>query len=264
LESAVAAFLNGYSRGTRFGIKMDADGLLLCGQPGVQLTWMDAKVGDWVVTPRIGKPVEIQALWLDALHIGCDFNERWATPLAKGSAAFEQRFFDAQRSCLYDVVDNDLQPGTADRSIGPNQIFAIGGLPYSIMQGERARSVLETVEASLLTPVGLRSLAPEDPAYKGRYHGEVRERDGAYHQGTVWPWLMGPFVEAWLRVHNRTREARQAARARFLAPMLAGFDRFGEGQLPEIADGDPPHSARGCPFQAWSVGEALRVEQMLE
>jgi predicted glycogen debranching enzyme len=263
LQSAIQAILEGYSSGTRFGIKMDTDGLLRCGQAGVQLTWMDAKVGDWVVTPRIGKPVEVQALWLNALRIGCLFDERWAEALAQGSAAFEQRFLNIERSCLYDVVDNNHQNGTVDRAIRPNQIFAVGGLPFPILQGARARFVVDAVEAHLLTPVGLRSLAPEDPGYKGHYQGGVRERDGAYHQGTVWPWLMGPFIEAWLRVHDDTREAKQQARTQFLAPMLSALDPFGSGQLPEIADGDSPHTPRGCPFQAWSVGEALRLDRLL-
>jgi predicted glycogen debranching enzyme len=252
----IETILEGYSRGTRFGIKMESDGLLMCGQTGVQLTWMDAEVDDWVVTPRIGKPVEVQALWLNALRIGSIFSERWAEPLAKASAAFEQRFFDAERGCLYDVVDNDRQPGAIDRSMRPNQIFAVGGLPHPILQGERARSVVDAVGTHLLTPVGLRTLAPEDPGYKGHYKGGVRERDGPYHQGTVWPWLMGPFVEAWLRVHGWTLEAKEQARTRFLVPMLQSLDQLGDGQLPEIADGDSPHTPRGCPFQAWSVGEA--------
>jgi predicted glycogen debranching enzyme len=263
LQSAVETILEGYSRGTRFGIQMDPDGLLMCGQPGVQITWMDAKVGDWVVTPRIGKPVEVQVLWLNALRIASRFSERWAEPLAKASASFEQRFFDAERGYLYDVVDNDRQPGAIDRAMRPNQIFAVGGLPYSILQGARAQSVVEAVETHLLTPVGLRTLAPDDPGYKGHYQGGVRERDGAYHQGTVWPWLMGPFVEAWLRVNGETRKAKDDARARFLTPMLQTLDNSGSGQLPEIADGDPPHTARGCPFQAWSVGEALRLDRIL-
>jgi predicted glycogen debranching enzyme len=264
LQNAVEAILEGYSRGTRFGIRMDSDGLLMAGQPGVQLTWMDAKVGDWVVTPRAGKPVEVQALWLNALKIGAALSERWTQPLSQGMAAFAQRFFDAERGCLYDVIDADHKPGAIDRALRPNQIFAVGGLPFPILEGERAKSVVDVVEAWLLTPAGLRTLAPDDPGYKPRYQGGVRERDGAYHQGTVWPWLMGPFVEAWLRVRGETRAAREQARARFLAPMLALLDPAGTGHLPEIADGDPPHTPRGCPFQAWSVAEALRIGKMLE
>jgi predicted glycogen debranching enzyme len=263
LQAAIESIVEGYSQGTRFGIQMDSDGLLMCGQPGIQLTWMDAKVGDWIVTPRIGKPVEVQALWLNALRIASMSNERWAEPLAKASATFDQRFFDAERNCLYDVVDNDRRSGAVDRAMRPNQIFAVGGLPYPTLRGERARSVVQTVETHLLTPVGLRTLAPDDPGYKGRYQGGVQERDGAYHQGTVWPWLMGPFIEGWLRVHGETREAKDEARTRFLTPMLQSLDQLGNGQLPEIAHGDSPHTPRGCPFQAWSVGEALRLEQLV-
>jgi predicted glycogen debranching enzyme len=263
LRNAVEAILEGYSKGTRFGIKMDRDGLLMAGEPGMQLTWMDAKVGDWVVTPRIGKPVEVQALWLNALTIGAAFDERWASSLRLATAAFAQRFFDPRQRCLYDVIDADHKPGTIDRALRPNQIFAVGGLPYQVIAGEAARAVVDTVESHLLTPAGLRTLAPGDPGYKGRCEGGVRERDGAYHQGTVWPWLMGPFVEAWIRVRGETRAAKDEARSRFLDPMLTLLDPDGRGQLPEIADGDAPHTARGCPFQAWSVGEALRLRALL-
>ena len=264
LRDAVEAILEGYSRGTRFGIKMDRDGLLMAGEPGVQLTWMDAKVGDWVVTPRIGKPVEVQALWLNALKIGAAFDERWASSLRLAMASFAQRFFDPQRGCLYDVIDADHKPGAIDRALRPNQIFAVGGLPYQVVDGEPARSIVDSVEAHLLTPAGLRTLAPSDPGYQPRYQGGVRARDGAYHQGTVWPWLMGPFVEAWIRVRGETRAAKDEARARFVDPMLALLDPSGSGHLPEIADGDAPHTARGCPFQAWSVGEALRLRALLK
>ena len=263
LRNAVEAILEGYSEGTRFGIKMDRDGLLMAGEPGVQLTWMDAKVGDWVVTPRIGKPVEVQALWLNALTIAAAFDERWASPLRLAMDAFARRFFDPQRGCLYDVIDADHKPGAIDCALRPNQIFAVGGLPYQLIGGESARAIVDTVQSHLLTPAGLRTLAPDDPGYKGRYQGDVHERDGAYHQGTVWPWLMGPFVEAWIRVRGETRTAKDEARSRFLDPMLTLLDPDGSGQLPEIADGDAPHTARGCPFQAWSVGEALRLRALL-
>ncbi len=264
LLAAVEAILNGYSKGTRFGIKMDSDGLLMAGQPGVQLTWMDAKAADWVVTPRIGKPVEVQALWLNALKFGSAFNDRWSEPLCRGMSSFARRFFDSERGCLYDVIDADHTPGAIDRALRPNQIFAVGGLPYQILEGEQARSVVDVVQARLLTPAGLRTLDPDEPGYQPRYQGGVRERDGAYHQGTVWPWLMGPFVGAWLAVRGATRAAKDEARSRFLEPMLALLDPAGSGHLPEIADGDPPHTPRGCPFQAWSVGEALRIRRMLE
>jgi len=263
LETAIDAILTGYSSGTRYGIRMDSDGLLAAGVPGVQLTWMDAKVGDWVVTPRIGKPVEAQALWLNALRIGSAISERWAELFTKARASFEVRFWDESTGGLYDVVDCDHRPGLNNASCRPNQIFAVGGLPFQIIEGIRARSIVSRVESTLLTPAGLRSLAPGESGYAAHYGGGVRERDGAYHQGTVWPWLMGPFVEAWLRVRNLTAEAKREAREKFLTPLMAHFDRAGLGHLPEIADGDAPYTARGCFFQAWSVGEALRVHALL-
>ncbi len=260
LRAAVNVILDGYTKGTRYRIGCDTDGLLAAGEPGVQLTWMDAKVGDWVVTPRIGKPVEVQALWLNALKIGGGFSERWATAFRLGCAAFRTRFWDEDHGYLYDVVDPDHRPGTADATFRPNQIFAVGGLPFAVLDGAPARRVVDAVEARLLTPLGLRSLAPGEAGYAAHYQGSVRERDGAYHQGTVWPWLLGPFVEAWVRVRGGTRQAKQEARARFLAPLLQHRDEAGLGHISEIADGDPPHTPRGCPFQAWSVGEALRLD----
>jgi predicted glycogen debranching enzyme len=261
LEAAVEAILSGYVRGTRYGIRVDDDGLLAAGQAGVQLTWMDAKVGDWVVTPRIGKPVEVQALWLNALRIGSSFSERWAELFARGRAAFERRFWNEANGALHDVVDVDHRGGAVDSAFRPNQIFAVGGLPFAALEGPRARRVVDAVEARLVTPLGLRSLAGDEPGYTGCYRGGVRERDGAYHQGTVWPWLMGPFVEAWVRVRGGSDQAKREARARFLEPLLAHLDDAGLGHLAEVADGDPPHAPGGCPFQAWSVGEALRLDR---
>lgn len=259
LRAAVESILDGYTAGTRYGIRADADGLLAAGEPGVQLTWMDAKVGDWVVTPRIGKPVEVQALWLNALWIASQWAPRFADPLARGRAAFAARFWNEARGCLHDVVDVDHRPGTADPSLRPNQILAVGGLPLPLLDGERAAAVVDAVERHLLTPLGLRSLAPDEPGYAGRYEGDGRSRDGRYHQGTVWPWLIGPFTDAWVRVHGGDDATRATARARFLEPLLAHLDQAGIGHVSEIADGDPPHTPRGCPFQAWSVGELLRV-----
>jgi len=259
LRSAVDAILDGYAGGTRFGIRADADGLLACGTPGVQLTWMDAKIGDWVVTPRSGKPVEIQALWLNALWVAGHWTTRWTATLDAGMAAFRERFWNEADGCLYDVVDVDHQRGTVDSSFRPNQILAVGGLPTGLLDRARARQVVDAVEARLLTPMGLRSLAPESPAYAPHYVGNAAERDARYHQGTVWPWLIGPFVEAWLRVRNSTAAARREARTRFVAPLLALAEMSG-GHLPEIADAEPPHTPRGCPCQAWSVAEVLRLE----
>jgi predicted glycogen debranching enzyme len=263
LIDAVSAIVAGYAGGTRYGIRADQDGLLAAGEPGVQLTWMDAKVGDWVVTPRIGKPVEIQALWVNALRIGAAFEPRWTDLGAHAEAAFAARFWDETRGILYDVVDVDHCPGTVDPTMRPNQIFAVGGLPFALLDGVRARHVVDAVEARLLTPLGLRSLAPDERGYMPRYEGGVLARDGAYHQGTVWPWLMGAFVEAWVRVRGGTPAAKAEARRRFLEPLLAHANEAGLGHLPEIADGDAPHTARGCPFQAWSVAEALRLDHIV-
>lgn len=260
LGAAVEAILTGYARGTRFGIRLDGDGLLAAGEPGVQLTWMDAKVDDRVVTPRIGKPVEVQALWLNALHAWSGRSERWRTLCERGTEALRRRFWNPDGGCLYDVIDVDHQPGRVDASFRPNQILAAGGLPYRPLAAEQAASVVAAVEARLLTPVGLRTLAPGEPDYAPRYAGGVRDRDRAYHQGTVWPWLLGPFVEAWVRVRGGGDAAKREARERFLEPLRSRLDAAGRGHLPELADGDPPHAARGCPFQAWSVAEALRLD----
>ncbi len=263
LQGAVLAILEGYAKGTRHGIRMDDDGLLAAGEPGVQLTWMDAKVGDWVVTPRIGKPVEIEALWINALEIGASLDVKWREPLQRARKAFAERFWSESHGFLADVVDADHEAGKVDRSFRPNQILAVGGLPFSLLDGERARRVVDAVEERLLTPLGLRSLAPDDPSYTGRYAGGPRERDGAYHQGTVWPWLIGPFAEAWVRVRGGSVGARAEARARFLKPLLRHLDEAGIGHVSEIADGDAPHRPAGCPFQAWSVSEALRLQRVV-
>jgi predicted glycogen debranching enzyme len=263
LQEAFGSILTGYARGTRYRIHADEDGLLAAGQPGVQLTWMDAKVGDWVVTPRIGKPVEIQALWINALKIASSFSDQFRDLLEKATESFARRFWNGEAGCLYDVVDADHEPGKVDASMRPNQIFAVGGLPFALVEGERARSIVDAVEAKLWTPLGLRSLSPDDPSYRGRYEGGPGERDGAYHQGTVWPFLAGAFVDAWLKVHGGTDTARQEARAKFLSPLREHLDEAGLGHVSEIADGDAPHTPRGCPFQAWSVGELLRIERAL-
>jgi predicted glycogen debranching enzyme len=263
LNDSIEAILAGYAAGTRYGIRADHDGLLAAGEPGSQLTWMDAKVGDWAVTPRVGKPVEVQALWLNALRIGGGHSGRWADLYERGIDSFRTRFWDDARGHLYDVVDVDHQPGSFDPAFRPNQIFAVGGLPYTILDGGRARRMVEAVESRLWTPLGLRSLAPGEPGYTPRYVGGVRERDGAYHQGTVWPWLLGPFVEAWVRVRSATLEAKREARARFLQPLMRHLDEAGLGHVSEITDADPPHTPRGCPFQAWSVGELLRLDQVV-
>ena len=263
LIGAVETILNGYSRGTRFGIRADADGLLACGVPGEQLTWMDAKVGDWVVTPRIGKPVEVQALWLNALWIASQHNDHWKEPLQRGLDSFQARFWNAERKMLYDVVDVNNRPGTFDASFRPNQILAVGGLPLRLIEDNRAFLIVEAVKNHLWTPLGLRSLAPGEPGFVPHYEGGVRERDGAYHQGTVWPWLIGAFVDAWVWIHKRTPPAIHEARRAYLQPLLDHLAEAGLGHISEIADAEAPHTPRGCPWQAWSVGEALRLDRVV-
>jgi len=263
LESAVDAILSGYASGTRYGIGQDDDGLLAAGVPGVQLTWMDARVGDREITPRIGKPVEIQALWLNALWLAGKRAPKWLKIFERGEAAFAQRFWNESAGALYDVVDVDHHRGSVDPSFRPNQIFALGGLPVALIDPERAMRALAAVEARLWTPLGLRSLAPEEPGYTGHYGGSAGSRDAVYHQGTVWPWLLTSFVDAWVRARGSSREVKQQARARFLAPLLEHLDHYGLGHVSEIADGDFPHTPNGCPFQAWSVGEVLRLDRIV-
>jgi predicted glycogen debranching enzyme len=262
LYAVLADIISWHERGTRYGIRMDADGLLLAGAPGVQLTWMDAKAGDWVVTPRCGKPVEIQALWYNALRVmenlarafGNSSDHGHFKALAdRAQETFPDLFWNPSTGCLYDVVDG----GTRDGSIRPNQILAVS-LHYKMLSREKAKSVVETVKQHLLTPYGLRSLAPGDPQYRGRYEGDVRSRDGAYHQGTVWPWLLGPFVAAYMEVNNRSPEARRQAE-QWLVEFRRYIDDEGVGQIPEIFDGDPPRRSGGCIAQAWSVAELLRT-----
>jgi predicted glycogen debranching enzyme len=245
LDEAIAAIVAGYAGGTRHGIHADVDGLLIAGEPGVQLTWMDAKVGDWVVTPRIGKPVEVNALWVNALAIAKH------PSLAQARTEFENKFWNPERRMLYDVVDPD------DAAFRPNQIFAVGGLPLALLEGERARAVVDAVEAVLWTPMGLRSLAPGEHGYRDWYGGSPLERDGAYHQGPVWTWLAGPFIEAWVRVRGNSPAAREHAREHFLAPLLA------HRHLAELAQPDPPFDPTGAPFQAWSLGETIRLDALL-
>ncbi len=263
LTRAVVAIVDGYANGTRYGIRMDPDGLLASGAEGVQLTWMDARVGDRVVTPRRGKPVEVQALWINALRIAAELGLRPEADWKRAAASFQRRFWNPARRCLHDVVDVDGRAGVNDDTLRPNQILAVGGLPYPVLAGEAARRVVDQVESILLTPLGLRSLAPRAPGYAARYEGGVAERDGSYHQGTVWPWLLGPFVEAWVRVRGSSSTAIRQARERFLLPLTAHLAEAGLGHVSEIADAEPPHAPRGCPFQAWSVGEALRLSEQV-
>jgi predicted glycogen debranching enzyme len=248
--------------GTRFGIGVDPrDGLLRQGADGYQLTWMDAKVGDWVVTPRRGKAVEINALWYNALVLLAAWlraergeddpgARRYAEHAARAERSFNERFWYGEGGYLYDVVDG---PGGDDPACRPNQIFALA-LPHAVLAPERWSRVLAVVSERLLTPVGLRSLAPGHPDYKPRYDGDLRARDAAYHQGTVWAWLIGPYIDAWLRVHPGDRETAR----HFLDGFAPHIGEAGVGSVSEIFDAEPPYKPRGCIAQAWSVAEVLR------
>jgi predicted glycogen debranching enzyme len=261
LQAAVEAILTGYNEGTRFGIRADRDGLLSAGEHGQQLTWMDARVDGREITPRIGKPVEIQALWLNALAIGAKFSGKWQAIFENGRAAFESKFWNEHAGYLADVIDCDHQFGVVDLSFRPNQIFAVGGLPLILLSKDKARRIVNAVEALLLTPVGLRSLAPGETGYAPHYAGDSRMRDSVYHQGAVWPWLIGPFVEAWVRVRGSTALAKKKVRERFLRALYEHLNHAGLGHVSEICDAETPHTPRGCPFQAWSLGELLRLER---
>jgi glycogen debranching enzyme len=259
--SAVEEIVAAYAKGTRYGIRADRDGLLAAGEPGLALTWMDAVVGGRAVTPRIGKPVEVQALWINALKIAGSASPSWGDLRDRALASFRERFWNESESALYDVVDCEHVPGRDDASFRPNQILSVGGLPFAVLSGRRAVAVVESVERRLLTPVGLRTLAPDDARYAGRYAGDARERDASYHQGTVWPWLLGPFCEAWVRIRGGGAAVRREARRLFLEPLLARVGEPGTGHLPELYDGDEPHAPGCCPFQAWSLAEALRLDR---
>jgi predicted glycogen debranching enzyme len=264
LYPTLVNIVDAYANGTRFGISMDPrDGLIMQGAAGYQLTWMDAKVDDWVVTPRRGKAVEINALWYNALRL----MERWAATLdphrsaeferraAHAAQSFNERFWCAERQYLYDVVDGESGlPGGVDPSCRPNQILAIS-LPNPVLARDRWEPVLNVVRDRLLTPVGLRSLASDDADFKPRYFGDLRARDAAYHQGTVWGWLIGPFMDAWCKVHPEDEVVPRRARDGFTAHLNEAC----LGSISEIFDAEPPFTPRGCIAQAWSVAEVLRV-----
>lgn len=264
LYPKLADIVRWHIRGTRYGIMVDSDGLLHAGEAGTQLTWMDAKVGDEVFTPRMGKPVEIQALWHNALRIMEDWARevrddvgaiKFSRYAAKASRSFNSRFWNYDASCLYDVIDGDSRDG----SIRPNQIFAVS-LTHSMLPRQKARKVVDVVERELLTPVGLRSLAPSDPSYVGTYLGSPYERDSAYHQGTVWAWLIGHFVDAYRKVHSHDPGMEDRV-GQMVAGLEASVSRSMLGQVGEIFDGDAPHAPRGAAAQAWSVAELLRVKK---
>jgi predicted glycogen debranching enzyme len=260
LWPALMEVIDWHLQGTRFGIGVDpADGLLRAGVPGVQLTWMDAKVGDRVVTPRIGKPVEINALWYHALVVmtnlagrvgDAELARRYQMLANRVRDSFRARFWCAARGFLHDVVDG---PDGDDSSLRPNQIFAVSLSPDLLDDGQAA-AVVAACRRELLTPMGLRSLAPSDVRYRGHYSGGPAERDDAYHQGTVWSWLLGPFALAHFRVHGNRPEARA-----LLAAIGGHLAEAGIGSISEIFDGDAPHRPRGCFAQAWSVAEVLRA-----
>ncbi len=259
-----------YSGGTRYGIGVDpADGLLRAGEPGLQLTWMDVKVGDWVVTPRIGKAVELNALWYNVLRTLAAFlgpadgrpardagaAASYAAQAERTRAAFRRRFIQPGARYLADVVDT---PRGDDLSVRPNQVFAVS-LPYPLLEGAEAAAVVDAVGETLLTSYGLRSLSPSDPGYHGDYGGSPAERDAAYHEGTVWAWLAAPYTEAYYRVHGDAAAARA-----LLAPFEDHLRDAGLGTISEIFAGDPPHAPHGCIAQAWSVAEVLRVWRALD
>jgi predicted glycogen debranching enzyme len=257
LFPVLTGILDWHIRGTRHGIQVDEkDGLLFGGEPGVQLTWMDAKVDDWVATPRIGKPVEVNALWYNALLTTADF----AVFLKKTPGEYRARaervrksfecFWNAAAGYCFDVIDG---PEGNDASLRPNQLFAVS-LPQSPLNEEQQRAVVDVCARHLLTSYGLRSLAPDDAHYKARYGGSRYDRDAAYHQGTVWGWLVGPFILAHLRVYRDPELARL-----FLEPFTHHLRQHGLGTASEIFDGDPPFTPRGCIAQAWTVGEVLRA-----
>jgi predicted glycogen debranching enzyme len=255
LLPACKKIIEGYQTGTRYNIKMDpADGLISQGDIHTQLTWMDAKCGDICFTPRQGKPVEINALWYHALVLmGMkELAEKVAT-------SFQKAFWISPFGGLADVLDGTRR----DTAIRPNQIFAVS-LPNSPLTGDQQAAVVEVVRRELLTPVGLRTLARSDPGYRGIYTGDQFHRDGAYHNGTVWPWLIGAFLEAYLKVNNRSTPAIAQAKE-WLSPLMNHMNDEGAiGQIAEIFDGDPPHRPVGCPAQAWSIAEVLRVAVSLE
>jgi predicted glycogen debranching enzyme len=260
LYPTLKRIIDHHVRGTRFGIHVDTrDALLIQGAPDVQLTWMDAKVDDWVVTPRRGKAVEINALWFNALRlmqrwapVHGDDGDDYAARADQAARSFNERFWFADGGYLYDVVD--AEGGGNDPKCRPNQVFAIA-LPHPILARERWTAVMQVVRERLVTPVGLRSLAPGDRDYKAQYFGDLRTRDAAYHQGTVWGWLVGPFIDAWLKVYPDDIDGARRA----LDGFVPHLDQACIGSISEVFDAESPFTPRGCIAQAWSVAELLRA-----
>jgi predicted glycogen debranching enzyme len=263
LFPTLAEMIDAHVNGTRYNIHVDAaDGLLYAGAPGIQLTWMDARVGEWVVTPRVGKPVEVNALWINALETIAHFARLLARPSdgyeklsAKAQKNF-QRFWNEERGCCFDVID--APDAGNDAALRPNQIFGVS-LPVSPLNEDQQKAVVDTCAQHLLTSYGLRSLAPGEPGYIGHYSGGPRDRDAAYHQGTVWGWLLGPFTLAHLRVYGDRAEAM-----RFLEPLGISVHMYGLGTLGEIFEGNAPFTPHGCIAQAWTVGEVLRAMREIQ
>jgi predicted glycogen debranching enzyme len=263
LYPVMTEILQWHITGTRFHIHMDEkDGLLYAGEPGSQLTWMDAKIDAWVVTPRIGKPVEINALWINALYITAeiaahlgqtDDATKYTAMAQRAHASFGARFWYSG-GYLYDVIDG---PDGDDPTLRPNQIFAVE-LPFALLDDEKARAVVDMCAQELVTSYGLRSLAPDETNYAGYYGGDPMQRDSAYHQGTVWGWLIGPFVYAHYRVYGDKQTALS-----YLEPLADHLSDHGLGTISEVFDGDPPHTPHGAIAQAWSVAEVLRVWRLL-
>ena len=268
LIDACRAILLAYRHGTDYDIRLDEDGLITAGDEQSQLTWMDAKREGIVFTPRHGKPVEINALWHSALlsfaELATDEREqRELRAAAKGTArAIQERFWWEEKQCLHDVLHRTAEGWAPDGKLRPNQIFAVS-LPHSPLSKTRQRAVVKAVGDRLLTPCGLRTLDPADPDYRGRFEGDLMQRDAAYHNGTVWPWLIGPYCEAVLRIGDFSDKAKAQVR-KVIEPLIGELDRGCLNQIAEVYDGDEPQRAGGCPAQAWSVAEVLRVLTLLE
>ncbi|MEI8283338.1 MAG: amylo-alpha-1,6-glucosidase, partial [Armatimonadota bacterium] len=251
----IAESIRYHRHGTLFGIAVDPkDGLLLQGEPGVQLTWMDAKIGDWVVTPRHGKPVEINGLWINMLNVAAwlakklaEDSNQFSTLIKLATKSFEQKFWHEGVKHYMDTVDPN------DASLRPNQLIAMS-LPFSPCDPEHAKLALKAIDRELLTPVGLRTLTPEDPNYHPFFQGPMAELDEAYHQGTVWPWLFGPYIRSFIKYGGS-----QAAAKSKLSRVSKMLTEYGVGGIAECYDGDDPHLPGGCPWQAWSVAELLSV-----